>query len=134
MRIGELAKQSGIPASTIRFYEEQGLLPRADRTLSGYRVYTLSTLEKLQLIKFAQKLGFSLQELPKLLNHEQAIDHELVMNKLSEKQSDLEQLIEGLMVQKESIKSLKLELSNFWNKGTCLPTEKITELLKSAKI
>ena len=38
MRIGELAKLSELPSSTIRFYEKQGLLPDAKRTAAGYRV------------------------------------------------------------------------------------------------
>ena len=60
MKIGELAERSGIPASTIRYYEKEGLLPKAQRGANGYRVYQDNALERLDLIQLGQKLGFSL--------------------------------------------------------------------------
>lgn len=61
MKIGELAVRSGIPASTIRYYEKEGLLPKVQRGANGYRVYQASALERLDLIQLGQKLGFSLE-------------------------------------------------------------------------
>lgn len=61
MKIGELAARTGMPASTIRYYEKEGLLPKAQRGANGYRVYQASTLERLDLIQLGQKLGFSLE-------------------------------------------------------------------------
>ena len=61
MKIGELAERSGIPASTIRYYEKEGLLPKVQRGANGYRVYQASALERLDLIQLGQKLGFSLE-------------------------------------------------------------------------
>jgi DNA-binding transcriptional MerR regulator len=60
MKIGELAERSGIPASTIRYYEKEGLLPKVQRRANGYRVYQANTLDRLDLIQLGQKLGFSL--------------------------------------------------------------------------
>lgn len=60
MKIGELAQRTGMPASTIRYYEKEGLLPKAQRGANGYRVYQASTLERLDLIQLGQNLGFSL--------------------------------------------------------------------------
>ena len=51
MKIGELAERSGIPASTIRYYEREGLLPKAQRGANGYRVYQASALDRLDLIQ-----------------------------------------------------------------------------------
>ena len=61
MKIGEVAKRSGVASSTIRFYEEQGLLPHVVRGANGYREYAESDVEQLRLVRHAQKLGFSLE-------------------------------------------------------------------------
>jgi DNA-binding transcriptional MerR regulator len=60
MKIGELAERTGIPASTIRYYEKEGLLPKAQRGANGYRVYQEYALERLDLIQLGQNLGLSL--------------------------------------------------------------------------
>ncbi|HYC91762.1 MAG TPA: MerR family transcriptional regulator [Thermoanaerobaculia bacterium] len=68
MTVGELAKRVGLAASTIRYYEEVGLLPRAARA-SGRRVFDDATLlERLQVIAFAKEAGFSLGEIRQLFN------------------------------------------------------------------
>ncbi|HBW99259.1 MAG TPA: MerR family transcriptional regulator, partial [Pseudoalteromonas sp.] len=54
MKIGELAKHSGIAASTIRYYESIGLLPHGTRNNNGYRQYDKASVEQLKMIKFAQ--------------------------------------------------------------------------------
>ena len=48
MRIGELAEASGTTAKTLRFYEEQGLLPAAERTPAGYRDYTPDAVGRIE--------------------------------------------------------------------------------------
>jgi DNA-binding transcriptional MerR regulator len=60
MKIGELAERTGIPASTIRYYEREGLLPKAQRGANGYRDYNDCAPERLELIQLGQSLGFSL--------------------------------------------------------------------------
>jgi DNA-binding transcriptional MerR regulator len=50
MRIGELARQLGVSADTLRFYEREGLLPRPDRSENGYRSYRAEDLEHLRLL------------------------------------------------------------------------------------
>ncbi len=63
MRIGELSRRSGLAASRIRFYEANGLLPKAQRSGNGYREYPEGTVDKLRLIHDSQHLGFSLSEI-----------------------------------------------------------------------
>ena len=63
MRVGELARRSGLSSSRIRFYEAHGLLPKAERSENGYRDYPISVVETLRLIHGAQDLGFSLSEI-----------------------------------------------------------------------
>ncbi|MYQ39214.1 DNA-binding transcriptional regulator, MerR family [Streptomyces sp. LamerLS-316] len=66
MRISQLAERSGVPATTLRFYEGAGLLP-ADRTPAGYRVYGEDAVERLAFIGAAKHLGLSLEEIGELL-------------------------------------------------------------------
>lgn len=72
LKIGEVAKQSGIGIEALRFYERSGLLSRPGRTQSGYRVFDAAVLERLHFIKRAQVLGFSLDEVKKIIADKQA--------------------------------------------------------------
>jgi DNA-binding transcriptional MerR regulator len=65
-RISQLAERSGVPATTLRFYEDAGLLP-ADRTPSGYRMYGEDAVERLAFISSAKLLGLALEEIRDLL-------------------------------------------------------------------
>ncbi|WP_455372219.1 Cu(I)-responsive transcriptional regulator [Limibacillus halophilus] len=67
MKIGEVARASGVPAKTIRYYEEIGLIAPAERTDSGYRDYGTNDLETLRFIARSRSLGFSVAEVSDLL-------------------------------------------------------------------
>jgi DNA-binding transcriptional MerR regulator len=66
--IGRLAKQSGLPIKTIRYYEEVGLLPKPSRTPAGYRLYASDGTDRLVFIKKAQNLGLRLDEIREILD------------------------------------------------------------------
>lgn len=66
MRISQLAERSGIPATTLRFYESAGLLP-ADRTPTGYRIYGEDAVQRLAFIGAAKHVGLPLGEIGELL-------------------------------------------------------------------
>ncbi|WP_141733476.1 Cu(I)-responsive transcriptional regulator [Oligoflexus tunisiensis] len=68
MNIGEAAKAAGVNAKFIRHYEERGIIPKAARTESGYRVYSENDVHILVFVKHARGLGFSLPEIKKLVN------------------------------------------------------------------
>ena len=67
MKIGELAKQAGVGIDTVRYYEREGVLPPPKREGSGYRHYNGNDLARLQFIRRAKTLGFSLKEIGELL-------------------------------------------------------------------
>jgi Cu(I)-responsive transcriptional regulator len=67
MHIGDVAERSGVPAKTIRYYESIGLIPSAERTRGGYRIYDEVDLRTLQFIKRARSLGFPVHDVAELL-------------------------------------------------------------------
>ena len=67
MNIGQAAKSSGVSAKMIRYYEQTGLIPPADRKASGYRDYSDRDVHMLRFIRRARDLGFSVAEIAALL-------------------------------------------------------------------
>lgn len=65
--IGELAAAAGVPTSTVRFYEREGLLHPSDQSAAGYRLYSGDDLERLRFIRAAQATGFTLGDVKLLL-------------------------------------------------------------------
>ena len=68
MRIGEAAGRAGVPAKTIRFWEDQRLLPSPARTPAGYRDYDPAILERLAFIRHAQAAGLTLDAIRQVLD------------------------------------------------------------------
>ena len=67
LKVSEVAKRAGVSADSIRYYEDLGLLPVAERTASGYRQFAEDTVKRIQFIKDAQSLGLRLTEIGELL-------------------------------------------------------------------
>lgn len=66
--IGTLARLAGMPIQTIRYYEQRGLLPKPQRSASGYRIYGDEAVDRLVFIKKAQNLGLRLQDIREILD------------------------------------------------------------------
>lgn len=68
MNIGEASARSGLPAKTIRYYEEANVAPAPTRSTSGYRDYGENDVHLLRFIHTARRLGFSLEECRELVS------------------------------------------------------------------
>lgn len=68
MTIGKLAQQGRVNIQTIRYYERRGLIPKPNRSSSGYRLYDEVAVRRLGFVRKAQLLGFSLHEIDDLLS------------------------------------------------------------------
>ncbi len=67
MRIGEVAKRSGLSTTTVRYYEDIGLLPRPARAANGYRDYEPEAIKRLRFVRDAQDSGLTLAEIESIL-------------------------------------------------------------------
>lgn len=67
LRAGQVAAAAGVNLQTLRYYERRGLLQEPDRTLGGHRIYPDQAVTLLRVIKTAQRLGFTLNEVADLL-------------------------------------------------------------------
>jgi Hg(II)-responsive transcriptional regulator len=67
LTIGQLAREAGVGVETVRFYERQGLLEEPARRASGYRQYGEEVVSRLNFIRRAKELGFTLREIAELL-------------------------------------------------------------------
>ncbi|GIF75264.1 MerR family transcriptional regulator [Asanoa siamensis] len=68
LRTGEVAGRAGVNVETLRYYERRGLLTAPARSLGGHRSYPPETVTLLAVIKAAQRLGFTLDEVAELLD------------------------------------------------------------------
>lgn len=107
MKIGELAKRTGMAASAIRFYESRGLLKVASRQANGYRDYPPEAVAVLTIISDAQQAGFSLDEIKQLLPADvSSWQHDELIAILLRKVADIEALQIRLAQNKAHIQSL----------------------------
>jgi DNA-binding transcriptional MerR regulator len=98
LTISALARSLGLSADTLRYYERLGLLPRVERTATGYRLYGEDVVERLSLICAAKRMGLQLADIKELLDvrdrgqcpcgHTQ----DLVERRLAEVEAEIQQL------------------------------------------
>lgn len=109
MRIGELAEAAGSKAKTLRFYEERGLLPPAERTSSGYRDYTADAIARVDFIHRGQAAGLTLAQIKQILDirdHGQApCGH--VRDLLDARLADIDAQIADLTTLRDNVAALR---------------------------
>ena len=111
LKIGELAKLTGLTAKTIRYYELLKLLPEPRRTESGYRLYSEVDVQRLEFIKKAKQIGLSLGDIRDILTlhatNQPPCVHVLAL--LDQKLAYLDALLSALQVFREELSRLRHE-------------------------
>ncbi|MFA0752248.1 MAG: hypothetical protein SLRJCFUN_002651 [Candidatus Fervidibacter sp.] len=108
MFIGELVKLTGVAAATIRYYEEVGLLKPIKRTRGGFRVYDERAVLVLRFIRHAQRLGFSLQDIRRVLKAWQRTGNPcpVVRNLVTQRLAQLDKWLKTLTALQERLEIL----------------------------
>ena len=108
MWISQTAKQAGVNAQTLRYYERRGLLPKPPRRGSGYREYPADAVRVVRFIKRAQELGFSLDEVEELvrLRGVRRGERQKVRAIAERKIADIDQKIAHLQSMREALERL----------------------------
>jgi DNA-binding transcriptional MerR regulator len=98
VKIGEVARKTGVAVGALRYYENLGLIA-SQRGDNGYRYYDPVTIQQVQFIKKAQALGFSLEDIREILTvyHHGDLPCELVRSRLDQKIQQLETQIQDMM-------------------------------------
>lgn len=108
MTIGELAGRAGVRTSTLRYYEQEGLLTPAGRTKAGYRLYEPAAERTLRFIQRAQRLGFSLADIRAILQGGPAGDR-TVVELAQDRFQTIESQLTELMVMRHELEHLLRE-------------------------
>jgi MerR family copper efflux transcriptional regulator len=108
LTIGQLAKRANVNIDTVRYYERNGLLPEPARRSSGYRQYEAGDFARLQFIRRAKDLGFSLKDISELtsLTADRDSDMQGVKAKAIDRMAQVEQKIRELQRVKRGLKKL----------------------------
>jgi len=115
-QIGSVAKESGVPIKTIRYYEELGLLKASGRTEGGFRLFNSDVFARLSFIKRAQNLGLTLSEIKEFLDvHDQG---DLPCDRVKIK---LEDKLLAIDLQIQQLLTLKLELEGLLSGWKTIP-------------
>lgn len=119
--IGQLAKKAEVNVETIRYYERRGLIPEPPRRKSGYRQYSPETVARIQFIRHAKELGFSLKEISELLSLR--VDPKTTcgdVKRMTEaKIADIEEKIRALQGMKKALLKLKARCRGRGPAGEC---------------
>lgn len=107
MKIGELARRTGLAPSTIRFYESKGLLNAVSRQDNGYREYPTEAVAVLSIIVNAQQTGFTLDEIKQVMPEDfSQWRHDELLSALRKKINDIEGMEVKLAQNKANLLSL----------------------------
>jgi DNA-binding transcriptional MerR regulator len=122
-RIGEVASRAGVSIDTVRYYERLKLLPRARRTSGNFRLFGPESVERVQFIKQAQELGFSLDEIKGVLATGGAEEcqkvHDLLSAKLAELDGRLTSMKNFRRVLMRHLAECERELSEHGQEACC---------------
>jgi DNA-binding transcriptional MerR regulator len=109
LRSGELADAAGVNQQTLRYYERRGLLAAPQRSPGGHRLYPAESVTLLRVIKTAQRLGFTLNEVAELLDtgrhHHSSRPDTGLRARVREKLVEVEQKLTDLTVIRDTLRA-----------------------------
>lgn len=119
MFIHELAKLTGVPAKTIRYYESIGLLPDPQRGENNYRQYSPDAIERLRFIVSARSLGFNLTDIGEFLTarDEGTLPCKRVLDSFDQRINEIDQRIADLLALRDTLTRVRKD-------GAALPPDK----------
>lgn len=103
LRSGQVAAAVGVNVETLRYYERRGIIAEPDRSYGGHRVYSEDTVTTLRIIKAAQGLGFTLDEVAELLKAGRHHHDGGLQSRTESKLAEVEQKIADLNVIRDSL-------------------------------
>ncbi len=123
MRIGQLARKSGVPAKTLRYYEEIGLVRPAGRTTSGYRLYDDEVISRLRFVRRAQTLGLSLADIRAILeiSDEGRVPCEHVLGIVDRELKQIAAQVRRLRELRDDLRDLRARLAGALESGSARP-------------
>lgn len=110
-QIKDLAEQTGITSSTIRYYEDIGVLPYPKRADNGYRLYDDADLERVRFVTRARRLGFSLDEISEIIGLRERGETPctFVVDRISVKLNEIDQQITDLIQLQDDLQQLQAQ-------------------------
>jgi Hg(II)-responsive transcriptional regulator len=129
LTIGKVAGRTGVGIETIRFYEREKLIDPPPRSEAGYRLYPVTTVQRLRFIRRAKKLGFTLKEIKELLVLQEDPDSTCgdIMARAEQKLFDINQRINDLKKMRDALKILTDSCSSDATSAECPIMQAITE-------
>jgi len=128
LKIGEIARLAGVPAKTLRYYEDIGLISPAARTSSRYRLYGWRELEQIEFIRRAKLMGLTLEQIRGLVEvAEEGISSEVLRHLdglLECKLEETEQRLDELRAFRESLLEYRNRAATAEEKGICRCAER----------
>lgn len=108
MKIGELARITGVSTSSIRFYEKHGLIPIPERAENGYRDYPDETVSRITTIAMSKSLGFSLSEIRRIVPNDPRdhIERADVVSHLEDKLVDVDKKMRDLRDMRKKLQDM----------------------------
>lgn len=125
MRIGDLSRRTGVPASTLRYYETEGLLEPTERTEAGYRIYDKCAASRVLLIRRAQRVGLTLSDIRALVMPEVNAAGTGIAAIAENRLFEIERRLTSLLIQRHELAALVQDLESGNREGE---TRKLSEL------
>ena len=132
MFIGELATAAGVSCDTVRHYERKGVIARPKRAVNGYRLYPVETLERVQTVRRALAVGFTLDELARLFRERDKGNppcqaaRDLAAAKLAELEGHIKEMLVLRQTLQAITKDWDAKLAETTNGGSALLLETIS--------